>query len=300
MTRPNQQIVKFIALLSIIRWYNVLIVSIALLFSAVFLLNDAHEYKDTLYDFRLYFSIISIAFLMKAGFIINAFYDFEKDIINRPEETIFGRIVSKTSCLNAYVLFIFIGLSFAFLTGWKVLFFNFSFSFMLWFYSHKLRKKAFTGELSAALLTVAPFLSLTIYYQHFNLITFLFVGYIFVLTMTREIIKKMISLKGDLIVGEKSLPILLGIKKTKYILLAWIMMAAICIAMLLPFITQLTIFYYFCFAFLMLFIAALFLRRTKTAAQFEKMNNLFKMLLIAAILCIPMATDWNFLSILSP
>jgi 4-hydroxybenzoate polyprenyltransferase len=295
MNRPNQQIVKFIALLSIIRWYNVLIVSLALLFSSVFLLNDAHEYVTTLKDVKLYLSIASVAFLMKAGFIINAFYDFEKDIINRPEETIFGRIISKTFCLNTYVLFIFIGLSLAFLISWKVLFFNFGFSFMLWFYSHKLRKKAFTGELSAALLTVAPFLSLSLYYQHYNLITFLFVGYIFVLTMTREIVKKMISLKGDLIVGEKSLPIVLGIKKTKYILLAWIILASICIASLLPFITQLTIFYYFCFALVMLFVAALFLRRTKTAAQFTRMNNLFKMLLIAAILCIPLATDWIFL-----
>lgn len=295
MTRPNQQIVKFIALLSIVRWYNVLTVTVALLLSAVFLLNDAHQYTTTLKDFRLYFTLISIAFLMKAGFIINAFYDFEKDIINRPEETIFGRIVSKTSCINAYVLFIFIGLSFAFLVGWKVLFFNFLFSFMLWFYSHKLRKKAFTAELSAALLTVAPFLSLTIYYQHYNLITFLFVGYIFVLTMTREIIKKMISLKGDLIVGEKSLPILLGIKKTKYILLAWMVLASVCISSLLPLITQLTIFYYFCFALMMLFVAAVFLRRTKTSAQFEKMNILFKMLLVGAIFSIPLATDWIFL-----
>jgi 4-hydroxybenzoate polyprenyltransferase len=77
MNRPNQQIVKFIALLSIIRWYNVLIVSLALLFSSVFLLNDAHEYVTTLKDVKLYLSIASVAFLMKAGFIINAFYDFE-------------------------------------------------------------------------------------------------------------------------------------------------------------------------------------------------------------------------------
>ena len=42
--------------------------------------------------------------------------------------------------------------------------------------------------------------------------------YIFTVDLTREIVKKMISLKGDLIVGE-SIPIVLGIKfKVHYIL----------------------------------------------------------------------------------
>ena len=36
--------------------------------------------------------------------------------------------------------------------------------------------------------------------------------YIFTIDPTREIVKKMISLKGDLIVGEKSIPILLALK----------------------------------------------------------------------------------------
>ena len=40
----------------------------------------------------------------------------------------------------------------------------------------------------------------------------IFSMYIFTIDLTREIVKKMISLKGDLIVGEKSIPIILGIK----------------------------------------------------------------------------------------
>jgi 4-hydroxybenzoate polyprenyltransferase len=292
MTRPNTSILKLISLLSIVRWYNILTVSLALMLAAVFLLNHPSDYINTLTDYRLYTCVISVAFLMMAGFIINAFYDFEKDIINRPTETIFGRIISKATCLNVYVLFILIGLFFAFLTDWKVLIFNFFFSFSLWVYSHKLRKKIYLAELSAALLTVAPFFSLSIYNGSYNLITFVFVGYIFVLTITREIIKKMMSIKGDLVVGEKSLPIVLGIRKSKYILLAWMMIAIVSIIGLLNEIKDLPIVYYFIVAEFVLLLSIFQLRRSKTAAQFNKINILYKLLLIAGILSIPFAAHW--------
>ncbi|CAG5081557.1 geranylgeranylglycerol-phosphate geranylgeranyltransferase [Parvicella tangerina] len=291
---PNRQriIIKFISLLSIVRWYNVLIVSLALLLSAIFLLNPSAEYKTTLLNPRLYLEIGSIAFLIMAGFIINAFYDFEKDIINRPEETIFGRIVSKSFCLNTYVLFVFVGLLLAVLVGWKIAVFNFFFSFGLWFYSHKLRKKPFTGEVNAALLTVAPFFSISLMYQSYNLMTVLFVGYIFVLALTREIIKKMIAIKGDLIVGEKSLPIVIGIRKTKYIILVLMLLALGCIGFLYRDVIVLPIVYYFGVAVIAIGLSIFELKKCKIAKDYERINTIYKLLIVFGILSIPLVGKW--------
>ena len=285
-------IIKIISLLSIVRWYNVLLVSLSLVLASLFLLNDIHNYRVILKDYHLYANIVAIAFLMMAGFIINAFYDFEKDIINRPEETIFGRIISKSFCLNAYVFFIFIGMVFSFFVGWKVLLFNFIFSFGLWFYSHKLRKKAFAGEINASLLTVAPFFSMSLLYQEYNLITFLFVGYIFAMTLTREVIKKMIGLKGDLIVGEKSLPIVIGIRKTKYVILTLMLTALGCITFLFKDIMNLPIVGYFGAATLIIMMSIFILNRSKKAKDYEKLNLIYKLLLIFGILSIPLVGKW--------
>lgn len=285
-------IIKFISLLSIVRWYNILLVSIALLFSAVFMLNPSAAYKTTLLHPKLYFEIGGIAFLMMAGFIINAFYDFEKDIINRPEETIFGRIVSKSFCLNTYVLFIFIGLLLSLLVGWKVLVFNFLFSFGLWIYSHKLRKKPLGGEINAALLSIAPFLSISLMYQSFNLMTILFVGYIFVLALTREIVKKMIGIKGDLIVGEKSLPIIIGIRKTKYIILSLMLLALFCIAALYKDVVSLPIFYYFATAMLAIASSIWVLKNCKMSKDYERINLIYKLLIVFGVLSIPLVGKW--------
>lgn len=288
----HRVILKFISLLSIVRWYNILIVSIALLLSAIFLLNASADYKATLVNPKLYFEIASIAFLMMAGFIINAFYDFEKDIINRPEETIFGRIVSKSFCLNTYVFFIFVGLILALLAGWQILVFNFLFSFGLWIYSHKLRKKPLGGEVNAALLTVSPFVSISIMYQTSNLMTILFVGYIFVLALTREVIKKMIGIKGDLIVGEKSLPIIIGIKKTKYIILALMLLALGCIGFLYKDVVVLPIAYYFGIAVFAIGISIWELKKCRIAKDYERINLIYKLLVVLGVLSIPLVGKW--------
>jgi len=294
-TQQNRQKLAFkiISLLSIIRWYNVLLVTIALYFSAIFIFNDITPgIKTIVFDYRMHLAIASIAFLMKAGYIINAFYDFEKDIINRPKETIFGRVISKAFCLNTYVLFVIIGLLLAALASWEVFIFNFIFSFGLWFYSHKLRKKPFTGELSAALLTIAPFFSIGLFYNVYNQMIILYVGYIFVLTITREIIKKMTSIKGDLIVGEKSLPIILGIRKTKFIILGWIILAIVCIIGLYPNIENLPILWHFLLALLILIGSIYQLHISKVAADFKKLNVIFKVLITLAVLCIPLVLKW--------
>lgn len=293
-TAPTRQqlIIKIISLLSIVRWYNILLVSVALILSALFLLNPISEYKTTLLNHRLYFEIGSVAFIMMAGFIINAFYDFEKDIINKPQETIFGRIVSKSFCLNTYVIFIFFGLTLAFIVGWEVLIFNFLFSFGLWFYSHKLRKKPLGGEINAAFLNIAPFISIALLYKSMNQMTFLFVGYIFVLALTREIIKKMIGIKGDLIVGEKSLPIIIGIKKSKYIILGLMLLALGCIATLSSHVIHLPIAYYFGLAALIIIISINELRTCKMAKDYDRINNLYKVLIVIGILSIPLVETW--------
>jgi len=75
-SKKSTTIIKIIALLSLVRWYNVLLVGIALFLSAVFLLNinTTVGWRDIIVDYRIYFEIIAISFLIQAGYLINAFY----------------------------------------------------------------------------------------------------------------------------------------------------------------------------------------------------------------------------------
>ena len=280
--------VKFLALFTLVRWYNILLITFALYLSAVFLINPRENWLEVSLSYKLHLTIASLAFFIMAGYIINAFYDFEKDIINRPKETIFDRVISKASCLRAYGIFILIGFVLSLVVGWKVLVFNTIFSFSLWFYSHKLRKKPITGELGATLLTIAPFISLTIFYLETNLTIILYIGYLFAVTLTREIIKKMVYLKGDLIVGEKSLPIIMGIRKTKYIILGSMLFSLIPVGVLFPEIVNRYILYYFIISSSLITTSILLLKFAKTPSHFDKINTLYKIIILMGILSIPL------------
>jgi 4-hydroxybenzoate polyprenyltransferase len=204
-------------------------------------------------------------------------------MINHPEQTIFGRVISKSFCFNTFLTLLTVGMLFSIFSGWKVFVFNGAFAFGLWFYSHKLRKKPLTGEIGASFLTIAPFASISIYYMHTNLTILLFVGYIFALTITREVIKRMVSLKGDLIVGEKSIPILFGIRRCKYIILGFMIASMVMIIVLFPNILHRDIAYYFGLSFAAIFLSTFILRASKTPTQFNRINNIYKALIVLAI-----------------
>lgn len=278
--------VKLLAMLSLVRWYNVLLVTTGLYLSSIFMLQDHISKIDVIKDISLHINILAIAFLIMAGYIINAFYDFEKDLINHPESTVFGTVISKQFCLNSYIFFLFVGSSLSILLGWKVGLFNLLFSSGLWIYSHKLRQKPLSGELGASILTVAPFASISLHYMQLNFTIFLFVCYIFAITLTREVIKKMVSLKGDLIVNEKSIPILFGIKNTKYIILTLMLSSLAPIAFIIPYIFEKSIVYYFALSFCLIVCGLYLLKFAKTTTHFNKINNIYKIIIILAVFSI--------------
>lgn len=282
-------LIKVMAMLSLVRWYNVLLISSGLYLSAIFLLNPENKWLTTLLDYKLHLGIASLAFFVMAGYIINAFYDFEKDLVNNPRGTIFNRVVSKAFCLNTYFLFNFIGTILAAFVGWKILVFNCLLCFALWFYSHKLRKKPFTGELSASLLTIAPFVSISLYYQHTNLKIMLYVGFLFALTLTRELVKKLVGMKGDLIYGDKSLPIIWGIGKTKALIGVFMFLSLVPVAILFPEIKDRPVFYYLIFSSIMITASLFLLIPAKERDGFNRVNTMYKIILTLSVIAITLA-----------
>ena len=220
------------------------------------------------------------------GYLINAFYDFEKDMINQPEKTYFNILVSKRSCLNIYILCNILGITLTFLINTKILIFSIFLIVALWIYSHKLRKKVLFGEISASFLTISFFLGIALFNLKFNLTLALFSTYIFTIDLTREIIKKMISLKGDLIVGEKSIPIYFGIKKSKYIIFFLMISSLLAILSLLPIVLNRSFSYYFILSFAVISFAIYLLHHAKTKTQFNKINTVYKFLIGLAIFSI--------------
>ena len=279
-------IIKIMAILSIARWYNIFLITLSLYAIQIFIFENSVDFLLKEKGIKLHLYVLSVDLIIIAGYLINAFYDFEKDMINHPEKTYFNRIVSKNSCLNIYILCNILGVSLAFLISTKVLIFSISLIVALWIYSHKLRKKVLFGEISASLLTVSFFLGIALLNSKFNITLALFSTYIFTIDLTREIVKKMISLKGDLIVGEKSIPIYFGIKNSKYIIFFIMISSLLAIFSLLPFVIDRTFSYYFILSFAVISYAIYLLHYAKIKTQYENINTVYKFLIGLAIFSI--------------
>lgn len=211
-------LVKLLGLLSIIRWPNVLFTGLAQYVSAVYIFTPNKSSWLVIKDFELHFIVAATAFIVAAGFIINSFYDFEKDLINRPHRTLFNRVVSKEFCLTTYFIFNAIGLAFSLLASWRVFLFFGAFIFWLWFYSHKLQKIPVVREIIASILSVVSVFSIALYYQYVSGLIVLFAGLILSMLINREIIKDLKNMDGDIAVGNHSIATLWGKRVSKNII----------------------------------------------------------------------------------
>lgn len=216
--KRNSFNLKFIALLSTVRWKNILVTVIAQYLSFLFAFNTKDALWYSLIEFNVHLIIAATAFILAGGYIINNFYDLEKDLINRPHRTRFQNLISDAFKLKFYFLLNTIGLLIAFIASWRIFIFFLIYGFLLWFYSHKLSKIVFVRELSACFLTVLAFFSLALYYKMITMSFIMYGASLFFVLFARELYKDIIWLKGDVINGYESIASTRGVHFSKLLI----------------------------------------------------------------------------------
>jgi 4-hydroxybenzoate polyprenyltransferase len=232
------QLLKIIALLSQVRWYNIILLASAQYLAGVFVMNSPNDWLQTISDKQLHLIVFASLFVIAGGFIINNFYDQEKDLVNRPKQTLFEKIISRNTQLNFYLVFTLIGLLLAFAVSLKAVVFFATFTFGLWFYSHKLKKIAWIGNIAGAFLAVIPFFGIFYYYDQPTLNFVLYVGMMVVAVFAKDVAKDTVAQKGDLIYGYATLPAIYGFAKAKIIIIGSLLIVPLLTAIMLPRVEQ--------------------------------------------------------------
>lgn len=191
------KLVKLLILLSLTRWYNILLTAISQYLAAFFVFNNRSNIWQTLQDANLHLIVICTSLFLAAGYIINFFYDKEVDLINYPKRTQLFLSLNKELLLRIYFGIIIIGLILAFWASFKIGVFFFGFGFLLWFYSHKLKRIPYVREVSATLLTITSFFSITLHYGWINNEMFLYGWFMFFIILIREGFKDMEKIRGN-------------------------------------------------------------------------------------------------------
>ena len=111
--------------------------------------------------------VLISSFSIASGYIINNFYDSKKDLINRPNKSQLDRLVSQNTKLTVYFSLNLIAFLLSFFISFRAVLFFSSYIFLIWFYSHKLKKTPVIGNLTSATLTITPFFAIFMYYKNF-------------------------------------------------------------------------------------------------------------------------------------
>ncbi len=291
--KHSSHIIKSLAILSMVRWYNILVLGLSLYLSAFLVFASNKDILINLADYKIHLNILSMLIIIMGGYIVNSFYDLEKDFINKPKEIIFSTVISKDSGLKMYFYLSLLGIAISLACSRKILIFNIVYAFLLWLYSHKLRKKVFMGELGASLLTIIPFISLMIYYRVFDLSILIFMFYFSSIIFTREIIKKLISFRGDLALGDQSIPIAFGIRKTKLFVTFSMTVSCLIVSCLYP-VTLDKLMLLFCsFCILTIVYGYFLVKNARFPKEYKRANLLYKVLIALSMLGLLFLTPFH-------
>lgn len=269
----------FSAMLRLTRFGNLLIIGFAQTATAFFLVGS-HTWQT----FSLWLLSSSTIIIAAAGYIINDYYDIKIDYINKPERVVIGKIIPRRFAILFHTLFSVGGIAIGFYLSWQIGVIHFFSAFMLWLYSNSLKRLPLIGNVVIAFLTSLSVFIIAVYYKtNFNLIL-IYALFAFFISLVREVVKDMEDLKGDITFGCKTLPILWGIRKTKFFLYTVLVVFVLIVLVLDSYFTILPSVYFMSFLFLPLAWFALRLHRADTVKDFRWLSNLSKMIMLLGII----------------
>ncbi|MGJ8745491.1 geranylgeranylglycerol-phosphate geranylgeranyltransferase [Polaribacter sp.] len=281
--RVKRILFKVLSLLSVIRGYNILVLIAAQYLASIFIFSPDKSVRTVLFDWPLFYIVLASVCVVASGYIINNFYDVKVDAINRPVKTGLDNYVKQETKLSLYFFLNFLGFIFGLLISWRAALFFAVYIFAIWFYSHKLKKYAFTGLISATILTILPFFAVFVYFQNFSKIIFVHAVFLFLVIMVRELIKDLENIKGAIANNYTTFPVAYGEKKTKKLSIFILILTLFPVIILFSYPALSYMRYYFYFALVTLIFVGFYLWKSTKINEYRRLHNLLKLLLLIGV-----------------
>ncbi|WP_084158113.1 geranylgeranylglycerol-phosphate geranylgeranyltransferase [Gaetbulibacter saemankumensis] len=231
-------------ILNLIRWKNLLMIAV-MQWLVKFSLLTPMGITGSLTPFEFILLMLATVSIAAAGNIINDVYDVETDVINKPNILIIGKSISEKTAYNLFIICNVFGVGLGYYLSHTInrsgFFTIFVFtSALLYIYSTFLKRLPLIGNIiisalvALSILIVGVFELLPLvdsYNQSVLLAVFKiilnFSVFAFSINLIREISKDLEDIQGDQKTNMNTLPIAIGVKKTKVILI--LISAIVCI-----------------------------------------------------------------------
>lgn len=269
----------FVSFLRLTRVWNLIVLALSQYFTATMLISS-----ENVLDPRLFLLVISTCLIAAGGYVINDYYDIKIDLVNKPERVVIGQGITRRYAMLIHTVLSFIGVLIGTILDWRIGAINFASAFLLWWYSNDLKRQPFIGNFVVALLTGASILMVDSLYHTGNTLVVIYASFAFFMSLIREIIKDMEDLKGDNTFGCRTLPIIWGLRKTKFLIYLIIVIFSVVVVLINFFYVKLPIEYFAICLFVPLVWLLYQLIRADTKRDFAWLSNFCKMILLLGVL----------------
>ncbi len=253
--------------------------------------------------------VLSTILVAAAGYAINDYFDLRIDRINKNNRNVVGKNFSRRTVIKFHfalnIVAIILGTWVSYKAGsLKLATINIVMATLLWMYSVKYKAYFLVGNMLIAFSTAMTIIVVWLFdtiainkagmiiinYSHLlNILIWLFVGFAFVISMIREIIKDVEDFEGDKKVGCSTIPVVIGINKTKYLLIALTSLSVLALSFI-DFKVYRTFglnfpFWYIAVAVVLPFIYLLYTTiKAKEKEDYSFMSRVTKFLMLAGVL----------------
>jgi 4-hydroxybenzoate polyprenyltransferase len=241
---------KIKSVLRLVRFPNLLIIAFtqyAMRYLIMEPLLPSSTFELQFGNFQFALLVFSTMLIAAAGYIINDYFDTQADLINKPKRVVVGVSIHRRQAMILHAIMNIMGVGIGIYLAFYIKLPTLSMVFLiatglLWFYSTNYKRQFLVGNLAVSFLTGLVPLMVILFeipllnreYGEVMLRSSASFGYLiawvgafsffaFLTTFIREVIKDAEDFEGDQAYGMKTIPIVLGTKWTKVLLLGLIL-----------------------------------------------------------------------------
>ena len=287
LSRKNKLLLfKLLSLFSVVRGYNILVITLAQYLASIYILAPDIPLRKVIFDLNLFLIVTASALVIASGYIINNFYDAEKDLINKPTKSMLDRLVSQNFKLTTYFILNFLAVFAASYISFRAVLFFSAYIFGIWYYSHRLKRIPFVGNLVSATLAIAPFFVVFVYYHNFKTVIFVHALFLFLLILAREMIKDMESMAGDMAQNYRTIPIIYGPRTSKMLITFLVLLTLVPAFLLIKIFDVGYMYLYFAASIILLIIFLVLLWKAEGKKHYVWLHNILKFIIVAGVISI--------------
>jgi 4-hydroxybenzoate polyprenyltransferase len=261
-------------------------------------------------SFHFALLVLSTVCITAAGYVINDYFDTHTDFLNRPRKVLVGTSIPRRNAMAFHIVLNIIGVGLGIYISFVIDILTLGLVFLLisgvlWFYSTTYKRQFLIGNLLVAFLTALVPLMVAIFeipelndaYRETlikNKTDFMYIFYwvlafsffAFMTNLIREIVKDAQDYEGDSAYGRNSLPVILGMKTTKVVVEALILVtvALLVFAYIQYLGDTLTLVYFSLFLFLPFLFLVFKTYYAESKENFRLIGNVLKIVMLFGIL----------------